>query len=192
MASLEESLTGLNLTPEAIQTIRETFNAYLTPLDSANDARDALKKLRQNGSSVADYTHRFRRLVRLIPNIDPGTTLYSFLTGLDKDTGIRVKLAQPSTLENAIAQATIIHSIPHPTPTSSAVSTTIPQNSCPPVKSMDLNAPRIPLAQIPRQATSDRPTALHAFSNGRRSLSKLNKLSTAEREHLRKIEPGME
>ncbi|KAF9346094.1 hypothetical protein BGX26_002411 [Mortierella sp. AD094] len=51
------------------------FTAYFTPLESANLAHQRLHQLRQNKSSVAVYTKQFRRLLRLIPNMDNGTAL---------------------------------------------------------------------------------------------------------------------
>ncbi|KAF9090319.1 hypothetical protein BGX27_002290 [Mortierella sp. AM989] len=83
--------------------------------DSANMARRALDQLSQNKSSVAAYTEQFRRLLRLIPNMDEDTALYSYLNGLEPETRQQVRLTLPANLDTAIDKATILHSILHPT-----------------------------------------------------------------------------
>ncbi|KAF9965386.1 hypothetical protein BGZ73_001451, partial [Actinomortierella ambigua] len=64
--------------------------------------------------TVAAYTHDFRNLYRRIPTLDKDTALHWYLKGLEHDTGREVKLRQPTTLDAAISQATLVHSILFP------------------------------------------------------------------------------
>ncbi|KAG0309062.1 hypothetical protein BGZ99_000987 [Dissophora globulifera] len=90
---------------------KEFINAF-TPPNSARDALEALFKLKQTKDmSIAEYTSRFRRLMRLTENLDPGTALYVYQQGLESETSKQVQLRQPCDLENAIREATVVHGI---------------------------------------------------------------------------------
>jgi hypothetical protein len=120
--------TALNLVDDAkswwrssglsIHTPWDTFEAdfldFHTPPNAVAAAREALESLKQGKRSVALYTHEFRRLLRRVPTLDKGTALHWFQKGLEPDTSKEVKLRQPATLELAITQATLIHSILYP------------------------------------------------------------------------------
>ncbi|KAF9176373.1 hypothetical protein BGZ51_000829 [Haplosporangium sp. Z 767] len=106
--SAELSLT----TPWPI--FRKAFTDYHTPPNAVAAARTALENLRQNKMTVATYTHRFRRHLRLIPSIDNGTTLHMYMKGLEPNTSKEVRLRQPETLGQAIHQASIIHAVLYP------------------------------------------------------------------------------
>jgi hypothetical protein len=90
------------------------FTAYHTPPNAVAAARQELNNLRQKGLSVNEYTHRFRRLLRLIPAMDAQTALYIYTTGLEPETSKEVRLRQPETMEQAVHQAAIVHAILHP------------------------------------------------------------------------------
>lgn len=120
--------TALNLIDDAkswwrssgltIHTPWDTFEIdflnFHTPPNAVAAARAALETLKQGKRSVALYTHEFRRLLRRVPTLDKGTALHWFEKGLETDTSKEVKLRQPPTLEIAITQATLIHSILYP------------------------------------------------------------------------------
>ncbi|CAO3565373.1 unnamed protein product [Mortierella alpina] len=90
------------------------FTAYNTPPNAVAAARQELNNLRQKGLSVNEYTHRFRRLLRLIPAMDAQTALYIYTTGLEPETSKEVRLRQPETMDQAVHQAAIVHAILHP------------------------------------------------------------------------------
>lgn len=73
-----------------------------------------LSKLKQGKLSVADHTTKFRRMARLIPSTDRETTPFLDTHGLEADTNREIHLKQPTTLDEAIKLATIIHSILRP------------------------------------------------------------------------------
>ena len=120
--------TALNLTDEAKSWWRscgltissswdgfkEAFLAFFTPPNAVAAAREALETLRQGKRTVAAYTHDFRRLRRRVPTLDNDTALHWYMKGLERDTGKEVRLRQPATLEYAISQATLVHSILFP------------------------------------------------------------------------------
>lgn len=120
--------TALNLVDDAkswwrssglsIQTPWDTFETdfltFHTPPNAVAAAREALESLKQGKRTVALYTHEFRRLLRRVPTLDKGTALHWFVKGLEPDTSKEVKLRQPETLDIAISQATLIHSILFP------------------------------------------------------------------------------
>lgn len=93
---------------------RKSFIARFTPPDSANRAREAMRNLKQGRQSVSVYTNDFRRHLRLIPNMDKDDALYEYLRGLEKETSKQVRLRQPASLDAAITEATIVHSILFP------------------------------------------------------------------------------
>ncbi|KAF9973609.1 hypothetical protein BGZ65_009171, partial [Modicella reniformis] len=159
-------------------TFRKAFTDYFTPPDTPGLARQELSKLRQRQLSVADYTAKFRRLVRLIPSLDNETTLYLYNQGLEPATSKEVRLRQPTTLSDAIKQATIVHNILHPVAPTMIVSTnqTTQQSTTEP---MDLDSLRVLLANL---------TPLVSTTTGINVMQRpLGKLSAAERERLRRI-----
>lgn len=95
---------------------RNAFIDAFTPPNTDSAARDELSKLRQGKMSVAEYTSRFRRLMRLAPSLDTKSTIWYYTSGLEPKTSQEVRLRQPETLHQAIHQATIIHSILFPAP----------------------------------------------------------------------------
>lgn len=120
--------TALNLTEEAKSwwrssgltlaspwdDFKDAFLAFHTPPNAVAAAREALESLRQGKRTVAAYTHEFRKLRRRVPTLDDGTALHWFMKGLVPDTSKEVKLRQPSSLDVAISQATLIHAILFP------------------------------------------------------------------------------
>lgn len=90
------------------------FLAFHTPPNAIAAAQEALESLKQGKRTVAIYTHEFRRLLRRVPTLDKGTALHWFIKGLEPDTSKEVKLCQCATLDDAIATATLIHSILYP------------------------------------------------------------------------------
>ena len=120
--------TALNLTDEAKSWWRSSglrisspwiefkaaFLDFFTPPNAIAAAREALETLRQGKRTVAAYTHDFRRLRRRIPTLDNDTALHWYMKGLERETGKEVRLRQPTTLDYAISQATLVHSILFP------------------------------------------------------------------------------
>lgn len=105
--------SGLTLsTPWDI--FENAFLTFHTPPNSVSAARAALESLKQGKRSVALYTHEFRRLRRRVVSLDDDTALHWFVKGLEPQTGKEVKLRQPESLDQAIMQATLIHSILFP------------------------------------------------------------------------------
>ncbi|KAG0288172.1 hypothetical protein BGZ98_004366, partial [Dissophora globulifera] len=90
------------------------FIMHFTPPDSVNKARKSLKKLKQGRTSVAAYTAEFWCYLRLIPNMDKDDALYVYLMGLEPDTSKQVRLWQPTSIDVAIMEATIMYSILFP------------------------------------------------------------------------------
>ena len=90
------------------------FLGFFTPPNAVAAAREALETLRQGKRTVAAYTHEFRRLRRRVPTLDDDTALHWYMKGLERDTGKEVRLRQPTTLDYAISQATLVHSILFP------------------------------------------------------------------------------
>lgn len=105
--------SGLTITTPWAQ-FEEDFLTFHTPPNAVAAAREALESLKQGKRSVAIYTHEFRRLLRRVPTLDKGTALHWFVKGLESDTSKEVKLRQCATLDDAIATATLIHSILYP------------------------------------------------------------------------------
>jgi hypothetical protein len=93
---------------------KQAFLNFHTPPNAAVAALTALECLRQGKRTVAAYTHDFRRLRRRVPSLDDTTALHWYKKGLEKETSKEVMLRQPETLDIAIAQATLIHSILYP------------------------------------------------------------------------------
>lgn len=120
--------TALNLTDEAKSwwrscgltissswdEFKKAFLAFFTPPNAVAAAREALETLRQGKRTVAAYSHDFRSLRRRIPTLDDDTALHWYMKGLERDTGKEVRLRQPATLDYAISQATLVHSILFP------------------------------------------------------------------------------
>lgn len=93
---------------------KKAFLNFHTPPNAAAAALTALETLRQGKRTVAAYTHDFRRLRRRVPHLDDLTALHWYKKGLEKETSKEVMLRQPETLDIAISQATLIHSILYP------------------------------------------------------------------------------
>jgi hypothetical protein len=93
---------------------RKAFTDYHTPPNAVAAARTALENLRQNKMTVATYTHKFRRHLRLIPSMDSGSILHTYMKGLEPNTSKEVKLRQPETLGQAVHQASVIHAVLYP------------------------------------------------------------------------------
>ncbi|KAG0246637.1 hypothetical protein BG011_002370 [Mortierella polycephala] len=149
------------------------FVTYHTPPNAVAAARQELDKLKQNQLSVKDYTHRFRRLTRLIPNMDADTALFMYMKGLEPETSKEVRLRQPETMAQAVHQASIVHGIIHPT--APTVFPT-PNQARPTTEPMDVDTMRVLLASLSNNTTN--------IANFQQPLTKL---TPAERERLRKI-----
>ncbi|KAF8927437.1 hypothetical protein BGZ47_002158, partial [Haplosporangium gracile] len=93
---------------------KQAFLDFHTPPNAAVAALTALESLRQGKRTVASYTHDFRRLRRRVPSLDDTTALHWYKKGLEKETSKEVMLRQPATLDIAITQATLVHSILYP------------------------------------------------------------------------------
>lgn len=93
---------------------KRVFLAFFTPPNAVSAAREALETLRQGKRTVAAYTHEFRSLRRRVPSLDDDTALHWYMKGLERETGKEVRLRQPDTLDQAISQATMVHSILFP------------------------------------------------------------------------------
>jgi hypothetical protein len=92
----------------------EAFLAFHTPPNAVSAAREAMESLKQGKRTVALYTHEFRRLQRRVPTLDKETALHWYVKGLEANTSKEVKLRQPDSLDQAINQASLIHSILFP------------------------------------------------------------------------------
>ena len=160
-------------------TFKQAFINQFTPPDTANSARRELSQLRQKKLSVAEYTAKFRRLSRLIPNLDLDTALFMYLAGLESETSKQVRLSQPSTLDEAISKATIVHSILYPiAPTALPTVPSTPIASPSTAEPMDIDSMRVLINNLVALtgATTD-------IANIRQPLHKLN---DREREQLRR------
>lgn len=159
---------------------RKAFLLNFTPPDSANAARQELSQLRQKGMSVAEYTTKFRRLMRLIPNLDEASALFAYLGGLESSTSKEVRLRQPTSLNEAVSQATIVHSILHPTaPTALTIA---PAQSARAPEPMDIDAMQMLLANL--NTLINNSTSVNAFQQPQQPI---NKLSPQERAYLIRI-----
>jgi len=154
-------------------SFKAAFTAYFTPPDSANMARRALDKLSQNKLSIASYTEQFRRLLRLIPGMDPATALYIYLDGLEENTRREVRLRQPTTLEMAITQATIVHSIINPP---KPILDVVSQTATPNPMAMEVDNLRVQLNALQQRLNNN-----NGHSSGFRPL---RRLSDNERQRL--------
>ena len=113
--------------------------------------------------------------------MDSETALYLYLHGLEPDTSKEVRLRQPTSLVDAIQQATIVHSILHPNGPPSAPAPTKPaQPTLPPTEPMDLDHIRTLLASF--SALNNIAAASTTIANFRRPNSRLPKLDKAEKE----------
>jgi hypothetical protein len=146
------------------EDFKSAFTDRFTPPDAVNAARKRLASLTQGRRSVAEYTSDFRSCLRIIKNMDDGTSLFEYLRGLEKSTGREVRLRQPKDLKEAITQATIVHSILFPdgppAPQPQAIHT--PTSGPTP---MDVDNMRIFFANMTNLfASGAPPTAVNAFS----------------------------
>jgi len=87
------------------------FLKQYTPPDSINAARRRLSSLRQGSRPVLDYITAFDDLLRLLPSLDPDQASYMFTAGLERELSKQVRLSRPSTLEQAIENATCLYDI---------------------------------------------------------------------------------
>lgn len=169
------------LSPDTTWNVfKQAFIKQFTPPDTANAARRELSQLRQKRLSVAEYTTRFQRLARLIPNLDTDSGLFMYLNGLEPETSKQVRLHQPSSLDEAISKATIVHSILYPTaPTAIPMA---PNTPAAPAQTtpepMDLDAMRVLLNNL--AALSGATTSIANFRQP------LHKLNDRERDQLRR------
>ncbi|KAI7818485.1 hypothetical protein BC939DRAFT_480373 [Gamsiella multidivaricata] len=114
--------------------------------------------------------------------MDAGTALYNYMNGLESETSKEVRLRQPTTLDAAIQQATIVHSILHPTNPNNATTTSVPTASST-AEPMDVDAMNVLLANLASLAktttvASIRQSSHHtARSSSRPSLPKLDAAS---------------
>ncbi|KAF9577855.1 hypothetical protein BGW38_006673, partial [Lunasporangiospora selenospora] len=69
--------------------------------------------IHQGKMSVAAYSNEFRRYMRLIPKLDEDSALFSYMQGLDLVTSTQVRLKQSTNLDEAVFQATVMHSMRH-------------------------------------------------------------------------------
>jgi hypothetical protein len=90
---------------------RSIFLRQFTPADSVNAARRRLHALKQGSGPVLDYITTFNDLLRIIPEMDGGHTMYMFINGLERELSKQVRLARPSDLEDAIMNATILYDV---------------------------------------------------------------------------------
>lgn len=146
------------------------FIAYHTPPNAVAAARQELNNLRQKGLTINEYTHKFRRLLRLIPAMDAETALYIYTMGLEPETSKEVRLRQPSTMEQAVHQAAIVHAILHPNgPTTTANPAPLPTSTA---TAMEVDNLSTVINHIKRPTASwDKNSTLGA--NMHRPLSKL-------------------
>ncbi|KAI7818937.1 hypothetical protein BC939DRAFT_479993 [Gamsiella multidivaricata] len=79
--------------------------------------------------------------------MDMDTALYNYMVGLEPKTSKEVRLRQPTTLDAAIQQAIIVHSILHPTNPNTATTISVPTapSSAEP---MDLDAMNVLLTNL--------------------------------------------
>ena len=140
-------------------TFETDFLNFHTPPNAVAAAREALESLKQGKRSVAVYTHEFRRLLRRVPTLDKGTALHWFVKGLEPDTSKEVKLRQPTTLEFAISQATLVHSILYPNgPTAASTTFTAPKHDS---SAMDIDNLHVAIHNLSTQVNN-----LARFGNG--------------------------
>ncbi|KAF9401490.1 hypothetical protein BGZ76_007546, partial [Entomortierella beljakovae] len=124
--------------------------------------------------SVPAYTEQFRRLLRLIPGThgDQASILDCYIEGLEEHTRREVRLRQPTSLDTAISQATIIHSILNP-PKPPPISTPdkIPNST---TMAMEIDNLRLQLNALTQNQT--RRNNLHPNYNGNRTLQRLDEV----------------
>lgn len=157
------------------EDFRKAFIEYFTPPDTVGAARLELNKLRQGKLSVADYTTKFRRLTRLIPNMDQESITFLYTHGLEPSTSKEVRLRQPGSLDEAIRQATILHSILHPVAPTIVTVPSAPAKQPSSTEPMDIDNLHVLLANLMNA------TAINAMKRP------LGKLTTTERDRLRRI-----
>ncbi|KAG0074519.1 hypothetical protein BGZ93_004487, partial [Podila epicladia] len=67
--------------------------------------------IKQDTSTVADYTLRFRRIARLIHDMPERMQVFKYLNGLHPNIKTEVKLRQPDSMTQAIHQASLVWAI---------------------------------------------------------------------------------
>ncbi|KAF8909997.1 hypothetical protein BGZ58_005939, partial [Dissophora ornata] len=117
-------------------------------------------------SSVAAYTHQFRRLLRLIPGIDEATVLHMYVKGLEPSTRKEVRLRRPRNLAQAHHDASELHSILYPAD--------LRLHHTPPSSSSDMEidnlsaTPETSLANLSVELNNFRKQLLHEINSGSR------------------------
>ncbi|KAF9398337.1 hypothetical protein BGZ94_006035, partial [Podila epigama] len=105
--------SGLNFkTPWPI--FKKAFTDFHTPPNAVSAACEQLESMKQGTQTVAAYTLAFRRQRRLVATLDDDTALYWYIKGLESETSKQVRLAQVTTLDEAVSKATLLHSILYP------------------------------------------------------------------------------
>jgi hypothetical protein len=81
--------------------VRERFQ----PLAASRTARAQLRNLRQENTSVADYSNKFYGLVQLIPDMSDADQVEVFVHGLRRALAREVDLREPKVLHEAMTMA---------------------------------------------------------------------------------------
>ncbi|KAG0272930.1 hypothetical protein BGZ96_005102, partial [Linnemannia gamsii] len=161
--------TALNLVDDAkswwrssglsIQTPWDTFETdfltFYTPPNAVAAAREALESLKQVSPPASPR-----------PTLDKGTALHWFVKGLEPDTSKEVKLRQTETLDIAISQATLIHSILFPNgPPAPSNSSTSPKHD---PNAMDIDNLHVAIHNLSTQRLHQRsPSQAHSRGKAR-------------------------
>ncbi|KAG0205410.1 hypothetical protein BGX28_002981 [Mortierella sp. GBA30] len=159
---------------------RAAFIEYHTPPNAVAAARYELERLKQKLLSVKEYSSRFRRLLRLIPDMDAGTALHIYMNGLEPDTGKEVRLRQPENLAQAVHQAATIHAILYP---NGPTKTSTPALAT----AMDLDAVSVLVAHLTNLVNTNTNPVTNQSTTVANFRRPLGKLTSVERERLRKI-----
>ena len=125
LALKEDAKTWWRNSSLTISTPWEAFSkAFVkahTPPNAEEQAMHDLDHIKQGVSPIAEYTIRFRRIARLVPDLSERMQVYKFLNGLHHKIRLEVKLRQPENMTQAIHQATVIWGVvSHDTPPTAA------------------------------------------------------------------------
>jgi hypothetical protein len=103
---------------------RSRMVARFQPVEAAKSARQRLLSLRQrNYNGIEAYTNEFQRLLSLIDDMSVADQVNYYIMGLKQDVGRDVKIANPSTISEAMAVASrSSDTFLHPTQSSSSYS----------------------------------------------------------------------
>ncbi|KAG0228212.1 hypothetical protein BGW42_002326 [Actinomortierella wolfii] len=69
---------------------------------------NSIQHLQQAGRPVAQYTHEFRTHLHLAADIDAPAAIRYYVSGLDKEIQLHVRLSDPKTLDDAVLKATMV------------------------------------------------------------------------------------